>query len=181
MTKWDERFRAGYGVGGAAEPALINAVSDLRPGLALDLACGLGRNALYLASLGWKVTALDSSQVAIDSLPESIEAHCVDLELPGFQPEPNIYDLICDCYYLQRDLFPKLRDALKPGGLFVAVIPIADDDPAIRPMNPDFLCRDGELRALFEEWEILHQYEGKPGGDTTKRRVSELVARKPGV
>jgi SAM-dependent methyltransferase len=181
MTKWDERFRTGYGVGAAAEPALINAVSDLCPGLALDVACGLGRNALYLASLGWKVTALDSSQVAIDSLPEFIEAHCVDLELPDFQLEPNIYDLICDCYYLQRDLFPKLRDALKPSGLFVAVIPMADGDPAIRPMNPDFLCRDGELRALFEDWEILHQYEGKPGGDTTKRRVSELVARKPTV
>jgi SAM-dependent methyltransferase len=179
MTKWDERYRSGYGVGGAAEPALINAVSVLSPGRALDVASGLGRNALYLASLGWKVTALDSSQVAIDSLPATIEAHCVDLEVPEFQIAPQSYDLICDCYYLQRDLFPKLRDALTPGGLFVAVIPMTDDDAAIRPMNPDFLCRDGELKALFEDWEILHQYEGKPGGDTTKRRVSELVARKP--
>jgi tellurite methyltransferase len=179
MTKWDERYRSGYGVGGAAEPALVNAVSVLSPGRALDLACGLGRNALYLASLGWKVTALDSSQVAINALPDSIEAVCVDLELPEFQIAPESYDLICDCYYLQRDLFPKIRNALKPGGLFVAVIPMADDDPAIRPMNPDFLCRDGELHALFDDWEILHQYEGKPGGDTAKRRVSELVARKP--
>ena len=105
MTKWDERYRSGYGVGGTAEPALINAVSVLKPGCALDLASGLGRNAKYLASLGWKVTALDSSQVAIDSLPGQIEAHCVDLELPGFEIAAESYDLICDCYSFSATFF----------------------------------------------------------------------------
>jgi SAM-dependent methyltransferase len=178
MTKWDEKYRDGYGTNGKPEPALIRTISTVPPGHALDLACGLGRNALYLASLGWRVTALDSSQVAIDSLPNTVTAQCVDLESPDFQIAPATYDLICDCYYLYRNLFPQIWTALKTGGLFVGVIPMIDDDPAIHPMNPEYLCNPGELHSLFNDWEILHAYEGKPNGNTTRRCVAELVARK---
>ncbi len=50
---------------------------------------------MYVASRGWTVTALDSSQVAIDELPGSIDARCIDLESPHFQIAPDAYDLIC--------------------------------------------------------------------------------------
>jgi tellurite methyltransferase len=179
MTKWDERYRSGYGVDGTAEPVLRNAVAHLPVGKALDLASGLGRNALYLASLGWKVTALDSSQVAVDALRDAVDAHCVDLESPDFRIEPNAYDLICDCHYLQRNLFPQIRNGVKAGGLFVGVISMVDEDPTVRPMNPDYLCQPGELLGIFPDWEILHSSEGKPKGDAGRRRVAELVARKP--
>jgi len=177
MTKWDEKFRAGYGIGGAPEQALIRAVEHVPPGFALDLACGLGRNAVYLAAHGWKVTALDSSQVAIGELPSNIETKCVDLEAVDFRIAPNVYDLICDCYYLYRPLFPQIRAAVQPGGLFVGVIPMVDDDPAIQPMNVSYLCQPGELESLFAGWEIVHSYEGKPNRHPSRRRVAELVAR----
>ena len=92
MTKWDEKFRAGYSAGSGPEPALVQAIHDVEPGHALDLACGFGRNSIHLAEQGWEVTALDSSQVAIDSLPASIEAHLPDLESPGFRIPPDDAD-----------------------------------------------------------------------------------------
>jgi tellurite methyltransferase len=174
MTKWDEKFKAGYGANGKPEPILIEAVSKIAPGHALDLACGLGRNSIYLANRGWQVTALDSSQVAVTSLPTQIDAHLVDIESPDFQIPADTYDLICDTLFLYRPVFPKIRKALKPGGLFVAVIPMADETP----MNPAYLVEPGELQDLFSDWTILHYYEGKPNGDPARRRVAELVARK---
>ncbi len=179
MTKWDQKYRAGYGTGGTPEPALIQAIAGAAPGTALDLACGRGRNAIYLASQGWTVTALDSSQVAIDELPGNLDAKCVDLESPDFQIPPDAYNLICDCYYLHRPLFPQIRAGLKSGGLFVAVIPMIDNDPAIAPMNPAYLCQPGELESFFAGWEILHSREGKPRRDPAGRRVAEFISQKP--
>ncbi len=179
MTKWDEKYRTGYGSRGTPEPALIQAIADATPGAALDLACGRGRNAIYLASRGWTVTALDSSQVAIGELPRAIDARCLDLESPEFQIAPHAYNLICDCYYLHRPLFPQIRAGLKSGGLFVAVIPMLDSDPAVTPMNPAYLCQPGEIHSLFADWEILHSREGKPRRDPGARCVAELISRKP--
>src|SRR5438067_11196563 len=97
------------------------------PGRALDLACGAGRNALYLATLGWQVTAVDSSAVAISILREraaglapgfSVDARVADLEAGGFTIAPASFDLILDFFYLQRDLFPHIREGLPPGGVF---------------------------------------------------------------
>jgi tellurite methyltransferase len=178
MTKWDEKFLGGYGANATPEPALIEAIKNVKSGHALDLACGLGRNAIYLASQGWNVTAMDSSQVALDALPDTIDSQLVDLESPDFQIAPNTFDLICDCYYLYRDLFPKIREGIKQGGLFVGVIPMIDNDPGIHEMNPAYLLSPGELLSFFAGWEILHNNECKPGCDPTRRRVAELVARK---
>ena len=179
MTKWDQKYRAGYGASGMPEPALIQAIANIAPGAALDLACGRGRNAVYLALRGWTVTALDSSQVAIDELPGTIDARCIDLESPDFQIAPDTYDLICDCNYLHRPLFPQIRAGLKAGGHFVAVIPMIDDDPAVTPMNPAYLCEPGELQSYFADWEIIYTTERKPTRDPSRRRVAELIARKP--
>jgi len=177
MTRWDEKYRAGYGAAGTPEPLLVQAIKDVAPGLALDIACGRGRNAIFLDTNGWQVTALDSSQVAISELPHTIHPSLTDLESPDFQLAPAAYHLICDCYYLYRPLFPQLRSALKPGGLLVAVIPMFDDDPSISPMNPAYLCQPGELKSIFSDWEIRHSHEGKPA--PSRRRVAELIARKP--
>jgi SAM-dependent methyltransferase len=172
-NRWDEKYRSGYGTGGTAEPLLVDAVAGLRPGRALDLACGLGRNALYLAERGWHVTALDYSAVAIDSLRgPSIDARVVDLEDPAFQLPDSQYDLIVDVLYLKRSLFSQIRTALKPGGMFVGVMAMFDDDA---PMNADYLCAPDELRMAFSDWTIHHYREGK----NRRRNVAEIVAERP--
>jgi len=174
-NRWDQKYRSGYGAGGAVEPLLAGAVANLRPGRALDLACGLGRNALYLAERGWHVTALDYSIVAIETLRNSsIDARVVDLEDPAFQLPDSQYDLILDILYLRRSLFPQIRTALKPGGIFVAMIALFDNDA---PMNADYLCAPDELRMVFADWTIHHYREGK----NHRRNVAEIVAERPGT
>ncbi|MGH9629846.1 MAG: methyltransferase domain-containing protein [Bryobacteraceae bacterium] len=185
ISKWEERYRAGEGLDKPSEPLLVSLVEQLKPGRALDLACGAGRNALHLARAGWRVTAVDSSRAAM-SLPErsaqelglQVDTRVADLESGEFELEQSGFDLICNFLYLQRNLFPQIRAAVKPGGHVIAIVAMFDDDPDVRPMNPEFLLNPGELAGFFDGWEIIHSREGKPLGGTG-RRMAELIARLP--
>ena len=135
-------------------PLLVEVADLLPPGHALDLACGPGRHALHLAKLGWRVTAVDASEVANRLLRERagslpIEAIRADLERGEFRIAPEAYDLICDFFYLQRDLFPQIRAGLRPGGVFTG---------AIR-LTGSFSLNSGELRAFFDGWKIVFYSE----------------------
>lgn len=183
MSEWNERYRMG-GADSAASPLLVRAVSGARPGHALDLACGAGRNAVFLASQGWMVTAVDSSDVAIEELQTrigrehlSIKAVLADLERDEFKISEHSFDLICDIFYLQRSLFASIRKALCEGGLFVGSIHMVDSDPSVKAMNRSFLLEPGELRREFEGWQVIHDQERRPAPG--KRRVAELIVRKP--
>jgi SAM-dependent methyltransferase len=127
------------------------------------------------------VTAVDQSPAALELVravgEPKIETVLADLEAGGFAIEPNAWDLICVSFYMQRDLFPAIRDGIKPGGLLSAAFPMIDERPGVRPMTPAFLMRPGELRSLFAEFEPLHDLETDP--PVPKRRVAELFARKP--
>jgi SAM-dependent methyltransferase len=183
MTDWDKRYREGEHTNDEPHPLVTEFASKWPPGRALDIACGAGRHALWLAEHGWKVTAVDSSSAAIDILQKraadrGVPVHSVrgDLESHEFVIEPAAYDLIVVVNYLQRDLFPSIRGGVRPGGAVIAVIAMIDDDPNIRPMNPKYLLSPGELRAQFKGWKLIHEFEGKPSGDPTRRATSEIVA-----
>ncbi|MGH9843164.1 MAG: methyltransferase domain-containing protein [Blastocatellia bacterium] len=185
MPSWDERYRSGEHTNDAPHPLVVEYAAKLTPGRTLDLACGAGRHALLLAEHAWQVTAVDSSQVAIKILRErargrglSVDARIADLERGEFVIEPDGYDLIVVTHYLQRDLFPAIRAGVRPGGLALVVIAMVDDDPDVKPMNPAFLLRPGELRAQFDGWSLPHDVEGKAGQG--KRAMAEIVARKSG-
>ncbi|HVX65423.1 MAG TPA: methyltransferase domain-containing protein [Bryobacteraceae bacterium] len=180
MRDWDQHYRNPENIQTEPVPLLVRAVAGLAPGAALDLACGPGRNALFLARHGWSVTALDASTVAIAALRAqgaaeqiTVDARVADLEHPSFLIRPDAWDLICDFFYLHRDLFPAIRQGIRPGGLFVATIHLFDDS---RPGNPNFLLHSGELRSLFSGWTLLHYAEvGQP---EHRRRAAELIARR---
>jgi tellurite methyltransferase len=189
MADWDERY--GKGEHATLEPnPLLRRVADALPaGVALDIACGAGRHSLYLAQRGWGVTAVDASKVGIEITKEraralgvELDARVADLERGGFEIKREAYDLICDFYYLQRDLWPKMRDGLRVGGVLVAAIHLADEGRRDETRNPDFLLQPNELRAEFEGWEILHYHEtslnDEDAGDH-HHRTAEIVARKP--
>jgi len=179
---WDERYRSGDHLDDGPVPLLVDAVKNLSPGRALDLACGAGRHAIYLDRLGWQVTAVDASAVAIEILRQrapSLDARIADLEKREFEIEPNTYDLICNCYYLQRELFPQIRNGVRPGGIALAIIHTVDEAPDVKPMNTEYLLHPGELKSFFPRWTILHDYEGKPADAAHRRVVAEIVARKP--
>jgi tellurite methyltransferase len=160
---------------------LVELAEMLPPGRALDLASGPGRNSIYLATLGWQVTSVDSSPTAIRLLRDrarglKVDARVADLEADEFQIEPGAYDLICDFFYLQRGLFPSIREGVKPGGTFAGAIHLVDESPGARPRNPAFLLRREELRAEFAGWKILFYSEAPEPGRS--RLAARIIARR---
>jgi len=178
---WDQHFADPAHVDLEADPLLIEAADLLPPGRALDLACGPGRHALYLARLGWRLTAVDASAVAIGLLRAkasglAIDAQVADLERGEFAITPGAYELICDFYYLQRGLFAELREGVHPGGVFAGAIHLIGNAPGQGPSNPDYVLHPGELRGLFDGWKVLFYSEGAEPGRS--RRTARILARR---
>jgi tellurite methyltransferase len=168
--------------------ALEPRIRPKRPGaLALDLACGGGRNSLYLARLGYRVDAWDVSDTAIDTLevearrlrdsgePLGITTRRVDLDSAVLPT--NRYDLVLDAYFLDRSLFPGIAEALRPGGLLVLQTFLQTEDPASQrgPKDPSYLLRPGELRTAFPGLETLEYSE------YVERGEARLIARRPAL
>lgn len=169
---WNLHYAQAANLDFTPEPLLFEAAEVLPPGRALDLACGPGRNSLYLAGLGWQVTAVDRSPVAIQLLRErsgglDIDIRQADLERGEFNLEPESADLICDTLYLQRDLIPAIRAALRPGGVFVGAMLLQNDPGRESP----FRLRPGELRGWFEDWKILYYSEVCPLARILVRKI----------
>jgi len=179
IEEWCERYRKGEQVFETPAPLVVEFASGLKPGSALDLACGPGRNALYLAERGWHVTAFDGSSTAIELLRASnpsIDARVVDLEAVGFEVPADNYGLVLSCYYLQRSLVALMKSALRPGGLLIMIVHVADAD---QPRGTPARAYPGELRTFVEGWHILHYREGEPEESCHRHAVAELVARRP--
>lgn len=156
-------------------------------GRALDVACGDGRNALYLARLGFEVDAVDVSDATIDALraaaPErapAVRPRVVDLEREPL-PEGE-YDVVVNFNYLQRDLFGALERALRPGGWLVfETFGRAQIDELGKPMNPAYVLDDNELLRAFSALRVRHYREGvvERSGGGGARGVASLVAQRP--
>ena len=189
LKRWDDKFARGQELHGLApSPPLPSGVQGVAPGLALDLACGAGRHALFLAERGWRVHAIDGSRVGIERMMHEagrrnvagrIEPRVCDLESAGFTLEPDAYDLVCDFYFLHRPLFEQVRRAVRPGGLFVAAIHVADAAGDAAPHA--FLLEPGELKSLVATWawDILHDREGPSSEADHRHATAEIVGRRP--
>ncbi len=127
IEEWEARYRSGERAaedfGAAPTPLVVEWAGKLAPGVALDLACGTGRNALWLAERGWSVTAVDGSATAVATLMQrarerdlEVEGRVADLEGADFRVEAASWDLILKCYYLQRSLIPAVREGAAAGG-----------------------------------------------------------------
>jgi SAM-dependent methyltransferase len=143
------------------------------PGRALDLACGSGRHAIWLAEHGWNVTGVDVSSDAIATLKESapaVDARVADLEQGEYLIQPSAWDLVVIMRYLQRDLFEPAKRGVTPGGVLIASVLLEN------PAEPKgrFRAKPRELRRYFEDWEILHYGEG----DSGHHRIAEIAARR---
>ena len=156
-------------------------------GRALDVACGDGRNALYLAQLGYRVEAIDVSDVAIEALRAATQARglaitiaprVIDLEREPLPAGP--YDVIVMLNFLQRDLFEPLQQALAPGGLLIfETLAQAHVQELGHSFNPAYLIETGELPRAFAQLEVLDQHEGVAERSGRPRGVAGIVARRP--
>jgi tellurite methyltransferase len=182
LTGWEQRYRVREETSESSpHPLVVEAASSLLPARALDLACGTGHNALWLAQQGWNVTAIDSSATAIEILRGRgkcagalVNAQAADLEGAGFTIAPACYNLIAMCYYFQRNLIEQCKQGLVPGGVMVAIALLIEPGKE----RSTFRLQPGELRRCFADWEILHYSEGT---DTWHHKVAELVARRPAL
>lgn len=188
--RWNERYAQGGRQWMPETPSewlVDHAELLIGGGRALDVACGDGRNALYLAHLGYTVDAIDVSDVAIAALRAAtasrgltmtIEPRVVDLEREPLPPGP--YDVIVVTNFLQRDLFEPLQQALAPGGLLVfETLARAHVDELGHSFNPAYLVESGELPRAFGRLEVVDQHEGVVQRGDQPRGVAGIVARRP--
>jgi len=159
-----------------SDPAPAQFLKDSLPllprGQALDLACGRGRNTLYLASQGFAVDAVDRDEQALADLKAAAVQHGLTsitvrtMELEDAARPPDIptagYDVILGFFYLHRPLFPILCQALKPGGVLVYETFLVDNH--LRRQHPrrrEFCLEHNELLALAHGLRILRYDEGE--------------------
>jgi tellurite methyltransferase len=200
-TLWNEKYSAGSHSSLEPEPLLAKAYSEFLvsspPGRALDVAGGAGRHALWLAQRGWQVKLVDVSEAGVALARENAATilglpllgspatgsaprpPLLDTEVMDLRSAPSLgqqqYDLVLVFFYLQRELFPSLISALKPGGLLIYQTFTAEQRRfGGGPVNPDHLLRPQELRRAFKVLRILHYHETTQG-----RRTAELLAQKP--
>jgi tellurite methyltransferase len=185
-AKWDERYTRSDRV---PVPAMVlaNNLHLLPPaGKALDLACGLGANALLLAEQGLETTAWDLSPVAIERLQERakacglhVEADLRDVQL--HPPAPDAFDVVVVSHFLDRKLIPAIGAALRPGGVLFYQTFTREAITDCGPSNPAFRLETNELLRLGAELVIRFYREEGRLGDITRgtRDVAMLIAQRP--
>ena len=160
---------------------LIDSVKGLKPGTALDVAMGQGRNAIYLAAQGWKTTGIDFSEEGIRIAKETAAKQKLKLEtilhdMETYEYGTNKYDLISMIYVTTTpQLIAKTKAATKRGGYFVYEFFSKGgvmNAPGFAP---------GELAKLFSDWKIIKDEVVEDIGDwgLRKSKIQRFVARKP--
>jgi SAM-dependent methyltransferase len=185
-----------------AEERRVKFLVEIEPGLprtarVLCLAEGEGRNAVFLATHGWRVTGIDSSRTALEkaaalgqqhgvSVHWATEPHrespsrlprlwLVESDLEGYALPDARLELIVCFYYLQRSLFPAIRRALRPGGMIVyETYTVEHLAFTMGPRNPEHLLRPRELWDAFSGFELVFYRELRAG-----KGIASLLARKP--
>ena len=187
MTKdWDTIYSAATAPGSPAEVLLDNLHLLPTTGCALDVACGLGANALLLAHRGLSVDAWDSSAAAIAKLrsfasQQQVSVSGVVGDVAGLALTHLTWDVLVVSHFLDRTLCEKLPSLLRPGGLlFYQSFTLACANEK-GPRNPAYLLGDNELLRLFGQLRIRYfRDEGTAGNRQEGHRgQSFLVAQKP--
>jgi rhodanese-related sulfurtransferase len=167
---------------------LVDNFQLLPRGLALDVAMGEGRNAIYLATRGFDVDGVDTdptkvarARTASRRLGAPIRAIVGNVEDGTYIIPLESYDLIIVFNFLHRPLVKEIRDGVVPGGVVVYQTFTVEQALLGRPKNPAYLLKPGELKEAFKDWEILRYRElvGPARRNGPDRAVAAIIARKP--
>jgi len=163
---------------------LVEHLDQLPRGRALDVACGDGRHAIHLARHGYAVDAID---IALSGLRrarevlrrERLSVNLIQADLEDCPLPRDRYSVVINIRYLQRNLLPALKHALRDGGVIVFETFLADQASISRPSNPAFLLDRGELRRAFQDFDILFYEEGLFDSEGGQAFLARLLARRP--
>jgi tellurite methyltransferase len=183
---WDKKYSEGSHGSLQPDPFLVTAyeefLSAASPGLALDVAGGVGRHAIWLAQRGWRVKLMDISEVGVKQAEENAKqtgtASSIAIEVRDLNSEQDMgreqYDLVVVFFFLQRELFPALAAAIKPGGFLIyKTYTTEQKNFGGGPSHPMFLLEPNELLHAFSSLRVLRYHE-----TIQDKGVAELVARK---
>lgn len=178
----------------------LQVISKCKKKSILDLACGGGRNGLYLIENKIPTVFADAKPSALEQVRQSLLVEpylsnkaLADLWLVDFeknilandnidnQPLRNkLFAAIIIFRYLHRPLFEQIKQAIVPGGMVIYETFTVDQAQFGRPKNPDFLLNHGELTQIFSDWKILHSFEGivENSNNGEKQAIAQIVAIK---
>jgi len=184
--RWDKKFtEKGFALGKKANLFLRKHIDLLPRGRALDIATGEGRNAVFLAGHGFRVDAVDISEVGLRKARELAREEGVKIrtalaDLDTYPIREEHYDLIANFYFLDRSLIPKIRTGLKKGGrvIFETYLIEQRDLGTRGPRNPKYFLKHNELLRMFKGFRILLYREGIFKENRWKKAVASLIAEK---
>jgi tellurite methyltransferase len=160
---------------------LVENAGLLPVGKVLDVAAGNGRNAIYLARLGFTVVGIDRSEESVAAALAAarragvtIDMRIADLEV-GRHIEKDAYDVIICFNYLQRSLLPQIKEGIRRGGMVVYETFTVDQAQFCRPRNPDFLLKYNELLGMFRDFRCRLYREGIFNGKAIASILAEKV------
>jgi 2-polyprenyl-3-methyl-5-hydroxy-6-metoxy-1,4-benzoquinol methylase len=187
QKRWDQRFKGKkFAFGKKANPFLRKHIGLLSKGKALDLASGEGRNAVFLAQHGFKVDAVDISEMGLRKTQEfarkrEVNVHSILADLDTYQIKRGEYDLVTNFYFLNRDIIQRIRKGLKKGGMVIFETYLLEHRRLHTggPRNPKYFLKANEPLQLFKGFRILVYREGifEEGG--RRKAIASLIAQKP--
>lgn len=167
---------------------LVATAQKLKPGKALDIGMGQGRNTLYLAKQGWKVTGIDIADKAVALAKKRAKAANLKIKtvlksMQHFKFGRKTWDLVTFVYEgcLRKELLKKIKKSLKPGGTIV--FEFFHREAGIQMKRPTFGCKTGSIKKLFQEvkgFEITFYKEATAVADYSLKeyKLVKLVAKK---
>jgi len=166
--KWDQKY--------INKPQLLkpreasiniqNFIRECHGKKAIDIACGAGRNSIYLAKNGFYVDAIDIAEVALNSLNKYAQdeklssfINTLYVDLDNFTPIKDNYDLAIMTNFLDRNFIKKAKNALHVEGIFIVETYMKDENNEKIDSNPSNLLTKNELKDIFTSWDILYYDE----------------------
>lgn len=179
--RWNEKYgEEAYRFGKEPIPFLADQVDRLPKGKALDVAMGEGRNGVFLATKGFQVTGIDISDRGLQKAQAlaaergtTIKTRTADLE--EAELEQGAYDVVLCTYYLDRNLIPKIKAAVRSGGMVVMETYTVEHQRYRPEFREAYLLKPNELLELFRDFTII-RYQVH---DTGQEVFASILAQKP--
>tara|TARA_B100001123_G_C14798127_1_gene823282 strand:+ start:89 stop:652 length:564 start_codon:yes stop_codon:yes gene_type:complete len=178
--KWNRKYNVKQYIEGKIPSDWLTCNSEVLTGngRALDIAMGEGRNSIYLAQLGFKVTGIDISDIGIKKAntlakEKNIKLEVVLADLDEYKFKKNFFDLVICFNFLDRSLFPKIRETIIPGGLIIYET-FTIDFLKYSSFKKEWVLGCGELLQEFHGYRILRYRELDDG----YKGIASIIAQK---